>query len=176
MLLTTPTKSSDGVDNIKKSLSAKWGLYLPPRDSSPSRRDPHALEEKIHNCLNYLFWRKGFDAGALEYALSQFERHAPAVVSKWVSKPKAERDVLPSRQLQDSKLKADFLKTRPNLAKGQMEDMMACLHESLNEVADRVKSGQSYIQPPPTEVVSSVEAIESEPTGKLEKLCSPYKD
>ena len=165
MLPITPTKSSDGVENIKKSLAARWGLQFPPRDSSPSRRDPHTIEEKIHNCLNYLFWRQGFDAGALDYALSQFERQAPAVASKWVFKPKADTDVLPSQKLQDSKLINDFLHTRPNLSKIQMNEMMVCLHEKLNEVADLVKNGQSYIQPP-VEVMSSIEAVGNQPSSK----------
>ena len=174
----TPSKSSDGIEHVKQALSAKWGFYFPPRHNSPSRRNPNDIEEKIHNLIQFLFWRKGFDAGALEYALGQFERQAPDVVSNWAFKPKADSDVLPTRPLQESSLKADFLNKRPSLDDIQMKELMVCLYENLNKIAEKIKSGQSFIQPPIMEIVSSIEAVEDashEPTAKQKRSTAALK-
>ena len=163
----TPSKSSDGIEAYKRSLSARWGLYFPLRHDSPSKRNINDVEEKIHLLIQFLFWRKGHDEGALDYALAQFERHGHGLLSNWTFKPRAESDVLPERQHQDSNLKADFLSKRESLTHGQMQELMACLYEKLNQVAERVKTGQSYIQPLPTEVMSSIEASEDTDYGGI---------
>ncbi|KAG8529683.1 uncharacterized protein KY384_005164 [Bacidia gigantensis] len=148
--IKTPLKEDDGITRLKQSLSARWGMRFAARDNSwsPSKRDPTSLDDKIHGCIQYLFWRKGNEAAALDYALAQFERHAPAIVADWVFKPRAEADVIPTRSSKDSSVNREFLKRRNELTDDNNQTLKQCLLQKLNEVADKLKRGASYITVP----------------------------
>jgi hypothetical protein len=141
----TPTKADDGIEQLKQSLSAKWGIQFPVRDSkwSPSHRDSSLVEEKIAHRIQFLY----FQAGALRHAIEQFERHAFTLCSLWQFKPRAEVDVLPSRECEDSALKKDFLHKRRQLEGDEVEKLKEILWLQLSEVVDRVKRGEKFPVP-----------------------------
>ena len=141
----TPTKADDGIEQLKQSLSAKWGIQFPVRDSkwSPSHRNPSLVEEKIAHRIQFLY----FQDGALRHAIEQFERHAFTLYSQWQSKPRAEVDVLPSRESEDSALKKDFLHKRSQLEGDEVEKLKEILWLQLSEVVDRVKRGEKFPVP-----------------------------
>lgn len=136
----TPTKADDGIEKLKQSLSAKWGIQFPARDStwSPSRSNLSLVEEKILTRIQFLYFRDG----ALRHAIEQFEKHASTLCSQWQFKPRAEVDVLPLREY--STLKKDFLQKRDQLDRGTIKELTEVLWHQLNQVADRVKKGEKF--------------------------------
>ena len=149
LLPRTPSKVNDGLESRKKSLEALWGLHFKPRNSSwsPSKRDLGLLEDRVDGLMQYLFWCKGTSAGALDYAISQFEEQAPSILSRWIFKPGAESDVVLYRPPSESRLREDFLSKRNELGDEAKKDLLACLYNKLSLVAESIKSGQSYIVP-----------------------------
>ena len=145
----TPTKADDGIEKVKKSLSAKWGITLPVRDStwSPSQRDPKRREDRILAVIQFLF----FKGGALDCALELFDKHALSQFSHWQFKARAELDVLPSREISKSALHQDFLRKRKELEPTQVEELTVSLYHFLSQVADRVKAGETFPRLPPAE-------------------------
>ena len=144
----TPNKADDGIERIKQQLAAIWNLQFPVRDStwSPSKRDPTSLPDKIHGLIQYLYYGKGHALGALDYAIKQFEKQAPLILSQWQFKPRAELGVVPSRH-EPSEMKREFLHKRHSLSRDAIDQLMECLYHHLQEVAGRVKSGHDYIVP-----------------------------
>ena len=154
----TPTKADDGIERLKQSLSAKWGIQFPVRDLtwSPSRSNLSLVEEKILTCIQFLYFRDG----ALHHAIEQFEKHAFTLCSQWRFKPRAEVDVLPPREY--STLKKDFLHKRDQLDRDMIKELTDGLWHQLSQVVDRVKKGEKF--PMPT--------VESE----CSRLVSPQSD
>lgn len=142
----TPSKADAGIENIKTTLSAKWGIQLPARDSawSPSRRDPNRVEDKIVAFIQFLYFTKPPQEGALDYALDQFDKKAVQIVSKWQFKPYGDSDVLPSLEASASALKQDFLRKRPTLSETAITELTETLKHFLNLVIDRVKAGKEF--------------------------------
>ena len=139
----TPTKADDGIEQLKQSLSAKWGIQLPARDSawSPSKLDLTRMEDRILACMQFLYFREG----ALYHAIEQFEKYAVTLCSEWQFKPRAEVNVLPSRE--GSALKRDFLRKRGELDHDGVKGLTQSLWHNLNEVAERVKKGEKFAMP-----------------------------
>ena len=113
----TPQRTGDAIEEIKQSLSVKWGLRFPARNSvsSPSSRNHSAIEEKVHNYIRFLYYAKSPAEGALDFGVAQFEKEAPRIISEWQFKAQAEPGVIPSRKAGESALRRDFLKRRPDL-------------------------------------------------------------
>ena len=145
-LQKTPSKADAGIENIKRSLSVKWGIQLSARDEtwSPSKRDLSRVEDKIEALIQFLYFKKPPQEGALDYALTQFEQNAVQIISKWHFKPYGEPDLLPSSQASKSALKEDFLKKRPTLSEKAIKELGQNLGHLLNLVVDRVKCGEEF--------------------------------
>ena len=138
----TPSKVDEGIEKIKQSLSAKWGIRFPVRDAthSPSKRDMSLVEEKILVLIQLLYFR----GGALDYAIGQFEENAAQIISKWQFKSYGEPDLLLSLEASKSALKQDFLKKRPALSQKAVTELTENLKHFLNLIADRVKAGEKF--------------------------------
>lgn len=138
----TPSKADTGIENIKKSLSVKWGIQFPARDSnwSPSKRDPKRAEDRISTLIQWLFFkkRKPPHEQALDIALHQFETHALQIESKWHFKPLGEHDVLPSSETSNSALRQKFLKKRSTLSEDAIEELTKTLEGCLKTKAEQV--------------------------------------
>lgn len=154
---STPTKADDGIERLKQSLSAKWGIQFPNRDSawSPSRRDPNRVEEKILAIIQFLYFREG----ALHHAIEQFEKTAATINSQWQYKPRGEAGVIPSRGegrdlTRESAVKQDFLHKRAPLEESAIKDLTESLWHHLCITAERVKGGEKYAMP----VMPSIES------------------
>ena len=145
-LQKTPVKADAGIENIKRSLSAKWGIQWPTRDStwSPSKRDPNRVEDKIVTFIQFLYFRKPPQEGALDHALKHFEENAPQIISKWPFKPRGEPDVLPFLEASNSALKQDFLKKRPVLSEKEITELTESLAHHLNSTITQVKAGEKF--------------------------------
>lgn len=141
-LPNTPKRADDGVERLKQSLSAKWGITLPLRDStwSPSRRDPNRPEEQISTRLHFLYYK----GEAAEVAIEQFERQATKVFSKWQYKPQADPDVLPSRESSTSILRRDFLQRREEVPPEAVKELTQTLLHHLVLISNRVKAGEKF--------------------------------
>jgi len=143
----TPSKAGDQIDSLIQSLSTKWGLQYSRRDEkwSPSRRDPNSLQDKIHACIQYLFYGKGPAKGALEHAIAQFEVYAPSIVSKWRFKPLSDPAVVPMGSgSSTSALRKDFLQKRGDLSHTAVRELLESLYHQLSIVADRVRTGEPF--------------------------------
>jgi len=143
---STPTKAGkadDGIERLKQSLSAKWGIQFPVKDStwSPSRRDPNRVEDRILAVIQFLYFRDG----ALHYAIEQFEKTATTVYSKWQFKPRGEADVLPSREGPESAVKRDFLHKCAQLEESAIKELTESLWLNLSLIKDRVKAGEKFL-------------------------------
>ena len=152
---STPTragKADDGIEQLKQSLSAKWGIQFPTRDPawSPSRRDPNRREDRISAVIQYLYFRDG----ALGYAIEQFEKNARAVYSQWQIKPRAEPDLLPSMESMGHGVTQDFLHRRRAFEGDALRDITESLWWNLSQIADRVKAGEKF----PAPIVPSIES------------------
>ena len=141
----TPSKADDGIESLKQSLSARWGIQLPRRDAvwSPSHRDPKRLEEKICTFIQLLYFR----GGALDLAISNFEKNAVHIDSEWQFKPRAETDVLPHRQLSVDTPEDTFLRKRSELPKKATHKLTESLLHHLTLVKSRVDNGESFPGP-----------------------------
>lgn len=142
----TPKKADDAIEKIKQSLSVKWGIQLPERGStwSPSRRDPGRVEEKICTFIQMLYFRHS----ALDIAIINFEKNAINVYSKWQYKPKAENDVIPSREKPESKSEKGFsLRKRNDLPVQAVKELTESLLHHLSLIVDRVKHGEHFHPP-----------------------------
>lgn len=142
----TPSKADAGIETIKRSLSAKWRIQWPVRDStwSPSKSDPTRVEDKIATMIQYLYFQKPPKDGALDYALAQFERSAVQINSEWRFKPHGEPEVLPSVDVSKSALKQDFLKKRPTLPEKAITELTENLRHCLKSIADEVRNGRNF--------------------------------
>lgn len=142
----TPSKADAGIETIKRSLSAKWRIQWPVRDStwSPSKSDPTRVEDKIATMIQYLYFQKPPKDGALDYALAQFERSAVQINSEWRFKPHGEPEVLPSLDVSKSALKQDFLKKRPTLPEKAITELTENLRHCLKSIADEVRNGRNF--------------------------------
>ena len=136
----TPSKVDDGIERVKQSLSAKWGIRFPIRDATPSKRDMSRVEEKILVLIQFLY----FKDGALGHAIEQFEKNAVHIVSQWKFKPHGEPDVLPSIAHSKSALKQDFLKRQHELSPQAVTELTESLKCFLSLVGDRVKAGEKF--------------------------------
>lgn len=134
---STPSKADDKIEEIKLSLAQKWGINLPPRDInwSPSRRDPNRLEDKILSRIQYLY----FKGGALAIAVDEFENRAKAIYSEWRYKPRADSSVLPTCPGGDS-----YLRRRDLPDEGAVQLLTETLLLCLDQVSDRVRSGERF--------------------------------
>ncbi|KAL9125091.1 MAG: hypothetical protein Q9217_005654, partial [Psora testacea] len=155
---TTPTKPDDGIEEIKRTLTAKWNLQFPARDSnwSPSKKDPTSLPDRVQGVIQYLYYGKGPALGALDYAIEQFDAQASLIVSKWQFKPRAELGIIPTHR-EPSALNRDFLHKRKGLSGIAREELMKCLHHHLTQVADKVRNGRNYVEP--GAALSSIEDV-----------------
>ena len=144
----TPSKGHAAIEGIKRSLSAKWGIQFPARDStwSPSKRNPNRVEENVLKWIQFLYFRKEPQEGALDYALNQFEENAVQIISKWRFKPHGEAEVLPTLEEPRSALKQDFLKKRPALSEREVTELTENLNHFLESIVDRVKAGEKFPQ------------------------------
>lgn len=142
----TPSKADAGIENIKKLLSTKWGIQLPARDStwSPSKRDLNRVEDKIVAFIQFLYFKKPPQEGALDYALNQFEKNAVQIISKWHFKPYGDPDVLPSLEASKSALHQEFLKKRPALSEKAITELTENLKHFLDLTVDQVKAGKKF--------------------------------
>ena len=138
----TPSKADDGIRKVKQKLSAKWNIQLPERGSiwSPSSRDYNHEEEKINTFIQFLYFRPG----ALDLAISNFERNAASIHSEWHFKPKAEADVIPHRELSRRGSGTTFLKKRDDVPESATNDLMRSLHHHLSMIVYRVKQGENF--------------------------------
>ena len=139
----TPSKVDDGIERIKQSLSAKWGIRFPVRDATPSKRDKSLVEEKILDLIQYLY----FKGGALDYAIEQFEKNAVYIISQWQYKPHGDPDVLPSSTYSHSALRQDFLRKQHIPSPQAVTELKESLKNYLNLVAGRVKAGEKFATP-----------------------------
>ena len=161
---TTPSKADDEIESIKLSLTAKWGIVFPARDSgwSPSRRDPNCLEDQILKWIQFLYW----NGGALGYAVEEFESNAVKIHSQWQFKPRGDADVLPSREAPQSALRHDFLHKRVELGEAAVKELTESLRDHLSHVVGRVRNGENF--PKPTvESKLLIEYIDSTQTTRL---------
>ena len=138
----TPTKNSDGLYEILRSLSARWNLRFSERDPnwSPSK-SPNRVDEEVKRRIRFLYFRTNTEA--LEYALDYFNNTASSrVLSEWEFKPHAEVDVIPQRVHMKSS-PATFIK-RLEVSESAAEDLMNYLLQIISQVADRVKLSKDY--------------------------------
>lgn len=92
----TPNKAHDYLNGIIKSLSAKWSLNLPIRETpwSPSRiENPDDAGEKILSRMRFLYFK---DRKALDGVIYSFEDWARPVISDWKWKPRQEPGTIPT--------------------------------------------------------------------------------
>lgn len=138
----TPSKADDGIGKVKQKLSTRWNIQLPERGLiwSPSSRDYNREEEKINTLIQFLYFRPG----ALELAISNFERNAASIYSEWHFKPKAEANVIPHREQSDRQSDNTFLKKREDLPENAINDLMKSLHHHLSLIMTRVKHGETF--------------------------------
>ena len=150
---TTPSKADDPIEKVKQSLATQWGLRFAPRDpvASPSKRNPSAVDERIHAYIRFLYYNKTFlrNSKPLEYAIGQFAQVAPAIISEWSFKPRAETGVLPTYPQTDSLLRSDFVRRRDELDPGLANDLMLRLEHVLGDVARKIRGSHSFQQPEP---------------------------
>ena len=139
----TPSKADDGIESLKLSLTAKWGIQFPERGStwSPSHRDPNRSEDKIHNLIQFLYFR---DAVALGTAISNFEGNAINVHSEWQYKAKAEVDVIPHRATSRNRQEGNFLRKQTNISAATVKELTESLLHHVSSIADRVKRGEKF--------------------------------
>ena len=137
----TPSKSDDKIQRHVDSLAAVWGLELPTRgkEFSPDKLDPNCIGEQILNRMRFLVFRQP----ALDSAIEEFEKEAKAADVKWIRKPHAENDVLPSRVSAESRLNRDFLK-RKDLDVFVRVQLMDSLLHCLDQKKDFVMRDPSY--------------------------------
>ena len=134
---TTPTKKGDGINQIARALNAKWRLDLAVRDSlwSPSRvSSPGLKEEQIFQLLRYLYFKH---LVSLQDALRKFDVYASKYTSsKWVFKPWADPDTLPSRACSASPSRRDFSSRQPYLSENVTDALKDTLIHLLSEARD----------------------------------------
>lgn len=143
----TPKKTGDQIEDIKKELSAETGLVFPSRDalSSPSSRNLHEVDNRVHNYIRFLHFRsKEEQEGALHCALAHFRAEVPQIISEWPFKPRADLGVVPSRPYGPSQLKRDFILTVPTLSAEAQDQMMGRLEHILGHFAERVKNNEPF--------------------------------
>ena len=144
LLPQTPKKADEGISLIARSLSARWGLHIPPRNElySPSRDSrPERVEDQVHARIRFLYYQ---NKDALQYALDQFDKYAIVAFSQWQFKPHADLSVLPSRSAQDSALQRDAFLKRPEISEDAAAGLTQSLLRFLSNVADRVKLNIDY--------------------------------
>ena len=144
----TPSKADADteIEDIKKSLTAKWRIEFPARDStwSPSRRDPKRVEDRISARIQLLFFK---DKRKLYSILKQFDKNAIQIESKWQFKPHAERDVVPSSETPNSALRQEFLKKRSTLSEDAIKELTKNLEHCLRPTADQATAVEKYLKP-----------------------------
>lgn len=104
---STPTKAIKADSDINtrvQNLALKWDLQIPLRDTSwsPSRSSNKSSEQQIYASVRWLYFT---DESALDYAVAKFENYAG---KNWVAKPRADPDVLTSRNTRASACQIHF--------------------------------------------------------------------
>ncbi len=143
----TPSSAGHQIDNLIQRLLADCGLQYSRREEkwSPSRRDPNSLQDKIHGCIQYLYYRKGPARGALDHAIKQFEAHAPSIKSEWRFKPLSDPAVVHiGSDPSTSAPRKDFLHKRGDLSHTAVRELLESLYHQLSIVADRVRIGEPF--------------------------------
>ena len=151
--ITTPKKGDDKIEQLKQELSAMYGLQLPPREPtwSPSKRNPSAMEDKIHNLIRFLYYKgsegREDEVQPLNRAVAEFEQYAPTIISQWRFKPAAEVDVLPIRR-ESGAIQDNFLRKVPTLNDAGRQALLECLYQKLVRVADLTKEKHAQSHTP----------------------------
>lgn len=158
----TPTKADDGIPLIVRSLSAKWGLQIPPRDAqwSPARDSrPELVEDQVHGRIRYLYYQ---NRDALQYAIDRFEKHAILAFSQWQFKPRGDLNVLPIRSEHASALRRDSFLKRSEITEDIAAELTQSLLRILTEVRTRVMANVDYKDP---------DELQGTERSKLSKVC-----
>lgn len=139
----TPTKGDDGIQRILADLTAKWGLRFPPQVlQSPAKRDPDRPEEQVLSRIRYLFYHdKNNKQAATADAIKGFEDFAAELLTGWVAKPQADRDLLPTRTRTGTACHHEFLFKKPSLSEEHASDLMQTLLRYLDEAAEGIRKG-----------------------------------
>ena len=140
---STPTKAIKADNDINtrvQNLSLKWGLQLPVRDTSwsPSRSSNKSSEQQIYAYVRWLYFK---DQSALDYAVANFENHAGKY---WVAKPRADPDLLPSRNSRAGTRQDTFMRTRDIPSDREATEFKDQLLEVLKGTADKIRDGLPY--------------------------------
>lgn len=80
----------------------------------------------------------------MPFAIAEFEKKAFTIDSNWEYKPRADPDVLPSRDAGRSLLRQDFLRKRDPPEEGKVTLLTETLLFYLDEITARVKSGEKF--------------------------------
>ncbi|KAL8973519.1 MAG: hypothetical protein Q9197_002229 [Variospora fuerteventurae] len=139
----TPTKGDDGIQRILADLTAKWDLRFPPQVlQSPAKRNRDRPEEQVLSRIRYLFYHdKNHKQAATADAIKGFEDFAAELLTGWVAKPQADRDVLPTRTRTGTACHHEFLFKKPSLSEEHASDLMQTLLRYLDEAAEGIRKG-----------------------------------
>jgi len=136
----TPTKSHDHLNSIVRSLSAKWSLPLPIRETpwSPSRIvNPDNSEEKVLTRLRFLYFK---NPEALNGVIAGFEEWAQPAISEWKWKPQQDRGTIPTSAVGANVLpRNSFLKT-VDIPQSVIHDLLTYLLRLLDDEIYLVKA------------------------------------
>ena len=102
------------------------------------------MEDKILAFIQFLYFKKPPQEGALEYALNLFEKNVVQIISNWHFKPRGEPDVLPSLEASKSALERDFLKKRPVFSETEIKELTERLEYCLSVTVDQVKARKEF--------------------------------
>ena len=154
----TPTKAIKADEDINsriQNLSIPWNLQLPVRDASwsPSTNPVNSEEKQIYERVRWLYFKK---EPALAYAIAEFEKQAR---SNWISKPHADPDVLPTRNIRPSTRQNTFLKRR-NISEEDGAELRRVLLDILKNVTDKVKAGVPYEDGNVSREADSLDSVE----------------
>ncbi|KAI9878540.1 MAG: hypothetical protein M1830_000594 [Pleopsidium flavum] len=130
---STPTKSHDNLNSIVRSLSAKWSLRLPIRETpwSPSRiENPHNPKEKVLTRLRYLYFQ---NPKALNGVIAGFEEWARPVISDWKWKPRQEHGTIPTSAAGAKGLPGNSFLKSAEIPESAVNDLLTYLLELLDD-------------------------------------------
>ena len=128
----TPKKGQKWQEQFKATLMSKWGLQIRQSGTikSPSSRNRGSPDEKLNYLISVLSVKGSI---YLDDVLSEFEKDAPTVLSDWQRKSRAERDVLPRRKADQSKLFQDLTLRRPDFTEDEKSFLKQKLEHILQE-------------------------------------------
>lgn len=140
---STPTKKREEIEKLRNWLSSEWGLTY-------TEHDP------VYKPIRFLTFQKGDAEGALQHAFDLFDEAARKLRSDWITKPRADTDLLPSRVSEHLYSKDNFLQKQGIPRKDEQNLLMNSLLEKVTLVCNRLRANLPYREEPMKQSVEHV--------------------